>query len=415
MTMNVNKNVFTILVSIWPILNIYSFQQGGLIGLGDIFIFLFILLHIKNCLTIENSKYIRHYSVFYIYIILITAFVSLVYQINSYGSMLRLVYYYFIVVFVMDKYMDIDFGKKTVCIISILNSAMVYVQWILYLIMGKVTFWIFGAIPLSNGLTYDEMYTVLARNSGNYYFRASGMFTEPAHLAQYAILGIVILLFSDSKNVTKIENKKFGLAVFCSGATILSTSSIGIVVCVFIWFYWLVGCVLKDIIPTKVLLRVLFIVIIGVVFFIFAENRFHLLTILQEKLKHETIINPDSSFAYRVTRGFKIYSKMGLEQKIFGVGFGNIGDVMRNSLVFIDYAESDYMNSFAYILCSSGIVGFILFVRFLFINFKISKFVSAMTVFIILLFISSSTFNSAEWLLYMGLSLVAYNGKYRNV
>lgn len=411
MVITMNKKIFTILLCFWPILNIYSYQTGGLLGFGDICVLVFALFNIGYCQKIRFYKEIKYYFIFMIAIIFLSLFDTCMIGDKGEGlgiitSVARVAFYSVIVIIYIPKCLDLEYGIRIIKWFTVANAVIVYLQTILYMLSGRVTLLILPVLPLANGETYNNMYNSLVAHSGSYYFRASGIFLEPAHLAQYVLIGILLFLYTcdGEKNVN--DRKSFWLAFFCSGAAILSTSSIGIVFTILIWVHWAVSTMFKQYISADLAKNYAILIPICILSFIYIIRKLNVFTILFGKLSYVTITDSSSSFAYRVTRGFEIYSKLPIREKLFGVGFGNISSYMVSTSNLNSYAESDYMNSIAYIFCSIGIVGMILFILIFYKILSGNCFLKVFTLYVLALSCCASIFSSDIWVLFMGIYIM---------
>ena len=112
-------------------------------------------------------------------------------------------------------------------------------------------------------------------------------------------------------------------------------------------------------------------------------------------------VNPHGSSAIRVLRGIAFYYNMPLFYQIFGSGFGNFLQFKELYKITTIYEMMDeYMNTNAYILVSSGIIGFSLFVASIFRRAAGRVIFSKMLIIIVLMYgMSSSIYGSAQFVI----------------
>lgn len=408
MVVMMNKKIFTVLLCLWPILNIYSYQKGGVLGFGDMCILAYMVLAFPFCKMARMSRDVKYYFLFAMALLLLSLLDTCVLGdkgdgLGAISSIARVAFFSVAVIVYIPKCMDVDYGIRIIKWFTVVNSSIVYLQILLYMFLGKITFLVLPMLPLANGQTYSEMYNYLVLHSGRYYFRASGFFMEPSHFAQYAIVGILLFLYTRDGRRNVNDRKSFWIAAFCSGAVILSTSSIGIIFVIAIWLYWCLALLIRRYYPVNSLRNLLILMPVCLVVCAYMIGKLNVFAILLQKLSYTTITNSQSSFAYRVSRGFEIFANFPIREKLFGVGYGNILTYMESTDNMMEYAVSDYMNSMAYILCSAGVVGIILFIMIFYKVFSKNSFMRIFSMYLLLLTCCSSVVNSGSWMVFMGI------------
>lgn len=108
--------------------------------------------------------------------------------------------------------------RKTIETVAVVSSAIVIFQSAVFYIWKKETFIINWRFVIDN-----MQYYFLKENGALY--RPSGLFMEPSHMGQYASVALASLLCDDKKG----NRKKTAVVVL---GTVLTTSGIGIVLCV---------------------------------------------------------------------------------------------------------------------------------------------------------------------------------------
>ena len=122
----------------------------------------------------------------------------------------------------------------------------------------------------------------------------------------------------------------------------------------------------------------------------------------------------------RTIRGFIVFSKLDFVHKITGVGLGNIADAFEKfniSILGDDEFSLEYMNSFAYILNSTGMIGAGLLLSVLIKGMLSHDYiVKSIGVIVLVMILGASVYNSSSWLIYMTFLLYGSNrnmGMYR--
>lgn len=114
--------------------------------------------------------------------------------------------------------LDMRIVRRTVEICSMFAAAIVILQTVLHYVLGINLQTLYDSILL-------EEYATTKGYSAKALFRPSGIFLEPAHFAQYAIIGLISLI---ERGRTKRRTEKILLIAV---GILFSTSGIGIVLC----------------------------------------------------------------------------------------------------------------------------------------------------------------------------------------
>ena len=113
-----------------------------------------------------------------------------------------------------------------------------------------------------------------------------------------------------------------------------------------------------------------------VVFFIFLVILFNYVDLFSKVLKRFSNITStdknDYSTGLRIYRGFAVYGSLDIQEKIFGIGFGNMANYIYSygiTTPYDYYVQSEeaieYMSGFSSVLVQTGIIGLAAFVYFL--------------------------------------------------
>ena len=232
--------------------------------------------------------------------------------------------------------------------------------------------------------------------------RVSCFFSEPAVCAHFLSVALLLELFPA---VGKI--KDFTTSFLYTIALVLTFSVnayVAIVVCWGIWVLFNAKNHKKSGLITTIL--VFSIMIAGIV--MIASNDITKRVFERLFLLGDTSITEGSSVV-RVLRGMSFYFEMPTFFQIFGSGFGNFIQFKDIYGITTIYETADeYMNTNAYILVSSGIIGFILFVGSLYTIAKKRITISKMILLIVIMFgFSSSIYSSAQFVIMLSFILYA--------
>lgn len=403
----INKvtKIFTGAVLLFPVMTIYATSIPA-VTFGEVIL---AVLMVILCIDILWSKKTLKISSNPFWLYLLYAFgISLISSIVlalistqfSLSEMLQRVIrdgFYFILILIFGEYyFDFEYAKKFIKIFSVISGCYIILQFMVYAIWQ---IYIPGIIPqlqtsISGGVTGEELiqrYTLIASYDGH--ISASAFFSEPAVVAHYITVALLLELFTDKGK----GNLK--LAVFYSLIMLLSFSLnayISICVC---WGLWALYSARNK----KYAYRTLVFAIAFLVAGLFLVNSTNVMNVFNRLVYLLSGEQTSGSSVIRVLRGPAFYFKMPLLFQLFGSGFGNFMQFKEIFGITTIYETADeYMNTNAYILVSSGVMGFVLFVVTL--AKKISKKIvfSKMLFVLVLMFgLSSSIYSSAQFVIMM--------------
>jgi len=237
-------------------------------------------------------------------------------------------------------------------------------------------FYVFGyirslKIPLLNFVTSESVKTFSIAQ-----FRPSALFLEPAHFAYCLALYLAYCLFSQR------SNHRFSfMTLFTTFAIVLSTSSTGMVLLVFLWSLYLLKNLAYWRNPRKMIVYFIFSLVVLVFFIpmvVFVPQFFSSIN---------RISDLESVAITGRTRAGSTYlqSQEGFEKWI-GVGFGNLNKhVYFNSINYLSYC-SGYLgvSLFFFLLVSAfmrtSLLGRVVLMMLLFTSFSSGIVISALVV-----------------------------------
>lgn len=142
--------------------------------------------------------------------------------------------------------------KKTIIAVSAVSSVVIAIQRFLLFFGVHASF-------LINDLLLEEFRETSSVYSGDMMNRVSGLFIEPSHFSEYALVGLILLLANMRKNETKKRDYVI-VAVICLGI-LGSTSGIGLIGMIAIVVYHILFIRYKGIYPFVVRLLILVILV----------------------------------------------------------------------------------------------------------------------------------------------------------
>jgi hypothetical protein len=206
------------------------------------------------------------------------------------------------------------------------------------------------------GLTYADSWAQLSSQVFGMNEYPTSLFSEKAHFCEFLVPYLACCLFSDSL----IQNRRLLKAIVVTLLIVMSVSGNGVVLAFLCWgLYFTLFNQYKSI--NKVLLIVLG---IGVIF-----ASFYILTRIDTVNSMLSMLFTNNKYGYskanyRVYRGFDMFGKLPITQKIFGVGYYRMQAFAEQYNIVSNYDTSwntyEYFSGFTQVLLYFGIIGFIL-------------------------------------------------------
>lgn len=402
--MTLSQKIFTIIIILFPIINIYQSGINISIGIGDALLLVFLAINMPNVL--KKKLVVTDYFFFLVYIIIISFIDVAVINggIIPVGNLIRIVRHGFLGVIIcvyMPHYFNLQYGMYLMKLWSCVVSIGIVFQSLLYYVFHRLQFFWLPVEAFTGGelVAGRISHMTSLANGGN--FRPSFVFIEPAGFTQYVIVGVLLFLFCEKRKEKSIIG-----AGLCSIGILLSTSAGGILVMALGWMVWLMKVLKRAVTEKKIeryicwILLFLLSIVMGVMLFTGVGK------MMIRRFSEVSLTKPATSGNLRVLRGFLIFLELHPLQKIFGLGLGNIDDYFTLMQLPMPYGSGEYMNGLAYILNSGGIIGAMLLLSVLFRRmFRKSYFFIALSLIVLVLTLGVSNFNSGPWLIYMAFLL----------
>ncbi len=333
--------ITTLIVCLLPILSIYKFIPGINLGEAILILLVAIIVFVKFNKISNVSIQLWIWLIFSCFMLLNTLvsgmFLSPRTVINSLIRVIRFSFYALaIFVLISADLLNKEFLIKCVKIIGLISAIFVIIQTLLYSLTGNYYYFVLRRFIYSSDV-YNESYYATLEKFG--YIRSAGLFLEPAHFCQYALINISMLMLN-----TKLNRKSLINLIVSVIAILLSTSGIGYV-CLAVLFVLLVFRAINS--PKRFSLFVLLgIVMLALIIIIVIDP-----SIIKNTLSRFIDSNKDSIFesdAFVTRFGTYFPQNNSLIKIIFGSGYGNT-------------IENKFYASIAYILQCGGIFGLLIF------------------------------------------------------
>ena len=204
------------------------------------------------------------------------------------------------------------------------------IQQLLYLGWGIVVYNPFTNVAMVDQYQMDK-YSMVA---GFHLFRPSALFLEPSHLAQYFFVYLCYVLYQE-KNELVLGRELFitALGILCSG------SGMGVLMLIALVAVWGVWRMQFNLVKTFFLS---FLILIG--FIVLMSTSF--MQSVFSRVFTDNVEYGGNAIQARIGDGYSLYEDLGLVNKIFGAGFGNV--------------PSFFLNGIAYMLNTVGVMGIVI-------------------------------------------------------
>ena len=387
---SIGSALYTIAIVFLPILHQYRILP---IEYLDLISILFIL---PAALYLINKKTNFLFFGFYIYCILSVVISGLIYSedsiVNIIFSASRLFVIYCTIVSYSERGFKYEFGTRLYKKVALILSIVVLMQYVVYILLHRPTFLLVPGVTLNYGGGMSSNYLISRLQSsvfGGYIYRPSAVFIEPADFAYFVCPALILFLFTNNDNK---DRHWYISPVIITVASVLTTSTMAIMTCLIVWvlFFYFEEKKSRGSVSTRFIIGVFFAVIIS----IFILRQEDVLYSINRKLFQLQNIgdNSGSSTALRVLRGWQYFIHMNFPVQIVGCGFGKLSQyyqaINMNLAMDANLNNLSYMNSFFSVLCSEGIIGFILYyISYLklFRSFDLTIKVSAIVLFAMML------------------------------
>lgn len=367
------KKILNFLFIVAPIIGIYKIPGTSVSLENLIFLLLFnfsffsiLARPSKGALIL--TKPIKMYIIYIAYALVILNFNTLFFQLeSSFSYLYHVLLMFYLILFFRKQIFDPIICYKYYKILTLISCCLVLIQFIVYKINGQMLF----MVPKS-----------MIRHTIGEPYRPAALFLEPTHFANYAVIFLILSMFSQFETKkSKIVPVFVVSSLFFCGS---SSSFVYILVYIFLLFVSLKNGIKKT---------VLLVLIVSAAFLVFAIERERVMFTINHLIEMDT--RHLTSGGVKVLRGFIIYSLMPTNLQIFGGGLGCTSQIINKyniHTIFDPWKEPDspYISAMSELLTSGGILGTIVFLSFLGILFFSKSFCSKALVIIYLFMMSAN-------------------------
>lgn len=357
------KKFFTLFIVFFPIFSIYVTFIPNL-SIADLVLVLFIVpltaFNFSKKITIQKNLWLVY--IFAIYI-LITLFFQII---NSTGvgvvSTLRYVLYLFVIPY-STYYFDFRLGIKWINMITNVVSIYVILQFITFFFFSYILPWKIPGLPL-----VDSKFAEGGDQFFSIFYRPTGIFLEPTHFAQFAIISIIYYLIENLYNSGKINK-----VILPTIGIIASASSLGFIAIIIVFAFW----IWKKYITNFNFFRLFFLISIIAVIVIYISQVDYFKFIVERVLGGEGEAF-GAAFGYRFNSiEYFLTTDLSISDWLFGRG--------RSS-------EEVYFTGLFYFLNANGILGVLIYILLMLLLIKKSKQMGRLLLVLVLLISIGSEF-----------------------
>lgn len=381
------------LIVLFPVLDIYLTPIPG-VSIGEIcLIICSILLILNNCKITQNRAVLRYYM--YVFLSTIVALLLGAGQIGSNGiySLFSYVLYFLLLTFFLNYGKFEPFSEK-----YIKSAKIISIVSLIQFVLLKAGIKIALLIPFLENDIGSPYSSICASLSS-----MCGPFTEPAHLAQYLSVALIIVMFRKDIN--------YKYAIFFSVTMLLTFKGNAVVLLGAIWGIRIGSDLLSN--NRKMFIRALCIVLLSAIALIWLYNTNYNIRVMVSRI-YEISGNGNESLTgyfgvsgyFRIKYGFDFWSSLDGINKLFGIGVGTFDLYDRFSVMpyqirglYESNALLNFRSGITTILIDSGIVGIIMYLSAIFKNK--SKFQKYIAVVLLIVQCMEATINTPLWLIFM--------------
>lgn len=399
----------TYTIVLLPVLGTYGFLSRS-ITFADIFIIIALICILIKCLMKRSFKISSNaFFLFCIWGVFSTLIATIINSITFSGvtilQTIKFIIYSLAILLIPNNYFDVELAQKIYTRIVVFLSLIVFIQYLIFIVTGNFYPWIINSKYFPAIYVNDDYFSsaYLYMLGGNFSYRPSSLFSEPALFAQYVSPCLVLNMFKNE------SRKKYLVLIMITIATFLGKSANGIVYIISIWNVYLFikfFKVLKSkkiksivVLVTMLLLLISPVIVPKIKSVIMGDKEYSLIN----RITEINDVSGKSSGSMRVTRGWKIYDGLSIDEKFLGIGIGNIVNYLNlhPDIVFMfSKSYNGYMSGLSAIFVNTGLIGGLLFLYWGVKQFIIkNNIVKCLLIFLGIYLIASNSFFSAQFVL----------------
>lgn len=395
----VSIKVYSALVALMVLMDTYTVPFLPFLGCGEflfLILFPFLLLSKKKKKKLSGSDFLLVF--FCLYGLLVSLLSFFLVKNNLSDVTIRVVreaFYFAIIFWLGNGLFSFDYFKKIFLAFVYVLAAFVVVQALIFYLFGYFIPGLFLRAQINdNGVSGQEMYNSLLVNASySGYLKPNGFLTEPSTCAHCFFICLIILLFKET------NKRKLLMSIFVSVAMLATMSTSAFLELFLVWSIWLFIRGRKKVL---LFLTLLFLFLILIIFCL--KNAFFV-SVIDRFFSAFSGDNNSMSSGIRIVRGFTIFNSLPLRFKIIGIGFGSYESAVSQGIISplsVTDIENEYMNSFSYILLSTGIIGTSVLSLYYFSLFrKVDVFGRMLIVGLAFLFFGSSVYCTDFFVIFM--------------
>lgn len=369
-----------------PLFAIYASGISGF-SLADVLLVIFTI----GALTYheKNNKYSVNLNLLYIglFLIIFNSIISMLlnqtgYEFEIITRIIRYGFYIFCFLFTSKKMVDVDLLKNAIKIVSVIATAYIFLQYLIFHLIGVNLRGFVDFLPL-----YTPDYATLNYHLNNHMFRPTSFFLEPAHYARYASVGIAIFLFDSKLNIGK------GIlgAIIVSLGVLVSTSSQGYLILTILWIAWFFSFSKINKSKAVVIIKIIMLVLSPLIAFVLFSMPFVQSTLL--RALSGDFNNANTAIGARLG-AYSSYLDLSPLNKIIGMGFGNV-------------PIGEWLSSAIYWLYGAGIIAFCIYLMFMIVSIcRLEGFQKYTVIIFFLLFFTDDCFYSFMLVIFMSIGFL---------
>lgn len=332
------RKLTTFAVCLTPILCIYRFL--GMFMLGEVVLIL--LLFANIIATWHENKIICHKQGIIALFAFCIFFVScLGYFINGIDisvlpRLVRLLFCLIAAALLGEYFYDYRIAKKYILFIAVVATVLIVFQKCYHDITGEFIYFISKENIYSS--IYNEYYFQNVESLSTY--RPMSVFLEPSHYCQYVLFALAIVLFKHKMSVKDIL-----LAAFLSVGILVSTSSMGVILCLTLWAVYLFTIMKDFVLSGRLNLKIFFIILIVIISAVMIFSQFgDMFWFAIQRIYNPSVSSSTAAWDSRLGTFSVFFETDNLRTLLFGRGYGVIN-------------EGEWYASIPYYYSGTGILG----------------------------------------------------------
>lgn len=368
-----NKKLISIIFGLFPLLSVYSLPNLSF-DFGTILIILMFLISFNSKIMLDRKMVGWGFCVIIFFISIIINLINNNYHglIVYFRALNILIIPSLVFLLIVNNKINFEISIKTMKVLTYFNTVIIIFQ----IFLSRI------GIYVQNGFVYFSKSSDYKDRIVSGPLRPSGVFLEPAHFIQYAVVLLIIVLLSNSKN-----NKKQSFIIVIG--MFLTTSAQGYLNIFLVFSFYCVHKIFLNRYSLKKILGLFSMTFVTILFIVTLIMRGYF-DFIFERLFTENISLGGNAISAR-TSGYLILSDLKEWQFLFGNGLGNT-------------ISGIYSSGYVVLIWTTGIIGLLSLILVCVINTKRNLVsVSIVLMFFFMMFFSQ-IFTASSLAFYLGLA-----------